>query len=256
MPVSRNRPRPTRRVAGFTLIELLVVIAIIAVLIGLLLPAVQKVREAASRAHCANNLKQMSLALHSYVDTHKAFPPTRTTGTVQSAPWFPYQHSWTASILPYIEQQTVFQAYQYEANWSDPENYPAIQLQLSIFNCPSVPVGEREDSTITAKPACGDYSTLNAIKDFVGINCFGLLRIESKDDARLVGALVLVRDHRTRITDISDETSNTIMVAEDAGRPGAYAEGGIDATVNRLTQQGRWVAPREAYPMPETPRRP
>jgi prepilin-type processing-associated H-X9-DG protein len=223
------------------LIELLVVIAIIAVLIGLLLPAVQKVREAAARATCANNLKQIGLALHSYVDTNKAFPPGRTTGSVEGAPWYPYQHSWSAAILPYIEQQNVFQAYKYGADWNDPQNYTAIQTQLAIFNCPSVPAGEREDTTITAKPACGDYSTLNAIKDFVGINCFGLLRIESKDDPRLIGALV--RDHRTRITDIQDGTSNTIMVAEDAGRPGAFALGGVVETVNPVLQQGGWADP-------------
>jgi prepilin-type N-terminal cleavage/methylation domain-containing protein len=234
-------PQRDKRALGFTLIELLVVIAIIAILIGLLLPAVQKVREAAARAQCANNLKQIGLAVHSYENVHRSFPPSRTTGMVEGAPWYPYHHSWTAAILPHIEQQSVFQAYDYEADWSDPRNFPAIQSQVAIFNCPSVPDGERQDTTITPNPACGDYSTINAIKDFVGINCFGLLHIESKDDPRLIGALV--RDHRTRMVDITDGTSNTILVAEDAGRPGAYAQGGVVATVMPVVQQGGWADP-------------
>jgi len=238
--MSKRRLR-ARRQAGFTLIELLVVIAIIAILIGLLLPAVQKVREAASRAQCANNLKQIGLALHNYENINNGFPPSRTTGTVAGAPWYPYQHAWSAAILPDLEQDNVFKAYNYNANWNDPANYVAVQSQVAVFNCPSVPIGERQDTTITANPSCGDYSPINAIKDFVGINCFGLLRLTDKDDPRLIGALV--RDHRTRIIDIQDGTSSTIMIAEDAGRPQAYAAGGIVATVMPVIQQGGWADP-------------
>jgi prepilin-type N-terminal cleavage/methylation domain-containing protein/prepilin-type processing-associated H-X9-DG protein len=235
----KNQASPPR--PGFTLIELLVVIAIIAILIGLLLPAVQKVRAAADRATCANNLKQIGLALHSYENAYKAFPPGRTTGTAAGAPWSPYTHSWTAAILPYIEQQDVFKLYNYQANWDDTKNFDAIRVQIAIFNCPSTPKGMRQDTTITPTPACGDYSTISAIKSFVGINCFGLLRLEDADDPRLVGALI--RDRRTRITDILDGTSNTIMVAEDAGRPDAYAAGAVIATVMPVMKEGGWADP-------------
>src|SRR5437870_5677449 len=88
---------------AFTLIELLVVIAIIAVLIALLVPAVQKVREAAARTQCINNLKQLALAMHNYENTFKAFPPGRTTVSPE--------HSWSAFMLPYIEQDNVFKIY-------------------------------------------------------------------------------------------------------------------------------------------------
>jgi prepilin-type N-terminal cleavage/methylation domain-containing protein/prepilin-type processing-associated H-X9-DG protein len=209
-----------RRRYGFTLIELLVVIAIIAILIALLIPAVQKVREAAARTQCINNLKQLALAMHNYEGTFNSFPPGRTTVSPE--------HSWTAFMLPYLEQDNVFKIYDIHKDWDDPENYPAIQTQLSVFNCPSVPVGLRTDDTIVANPACGDYSTISAIHPFVSINCFpgnGITKVSPDNSLSLLGALV--KDQKTRIEDIQDGTSNTIMVAEDAGRSPLYVQGQV-----------------------------
>src|SRR5215208_4671799 len=100
-----SRPVPHKK--GFTLIELLVVIAIIAILIGLLLPAVQKVREAASRIKCANNLKQIGLALHNYMDTNNSLPPNGNYVWNGSAVTTTNAWSGMSRILPYIEQENL-----------------------------------------------------------------------------------------------------------------------------------------------------
>jgi prepilin-type N-terminal cleavage/methylation domain-containing protein len=119
---------------AFTLIELLVVIAIIAILIGLLLPAVQKVREAAARMQCSNNLKQMALACHNYHDTSGNFPPGSVSGPCCGS--LSYM-TWTVAILPYIEQDNLFKQYNQTLPNEDASNAFVRTQIVKTYLCPS-----------------------------------------------------------------------------------------------------------------------
>ena len=196
--------RSSRR-TGFSLIELLVVIAIIAILISLLLPALQKVREAASRTGCVNNLKQMAMACHQYHNTFKKFPSGNTSF---GAPY--YCWSWQAMILPYIDQDSVFQqalaaannngAYPYEP--ANPN--PALAVRIELYNCPS-------DSRPMA-PTDIDGFTI-AFTSYLGVS--GLSADEAPPDPDPTSRDgIFYFSSLVRIMDVLDGTSNTLLIGE------------------------------------------
>jgi prepilin-type N-terminal cleavage/methylation domain-containing protein len=230
--------RSARRRSAFTLIELLVVIAIIAILIALLVPAVQKVREAASITQCRNNLKQMGLAFHNHHDVHHAFPSggitysdnQRTMIGDQPAVWDKQSWGWGFQILPYIEQEVL---------WSLPAGQPnddiVAKTILPIFTCPSV-ASPRIYTYAQGAPAGGtpframnDYCANGGSNGHAGSDASG----NNTYDGPLVGSQAS-SGHKRFIAQITDGTSNTLLAGEK------YLIGSLIGTSSCNNDQG-WV---------------
>ena len=203
--VHRTRSRP-----AFTLIELLVVIAIIAILIGLLLPAVQKVREAASRLRCSNNLKQIGLAIHGYNDSHKFLPYSRLDT----------RETWALMILPYLEQQALY------GNWNLTQEYytqsaAARLTPVATYLCPSRRSGStaslsgdvhQTNGGASVPGILGDYAACagdhNGIADYyAGMN-------STTTEANAANGAFIYKGGNVRIASITDGASNTLFVGE------------------------------------------
>jgi prepilin-type N-terminal cleavage/methylation domain-containing protein/prepilin-type processing-associated H-X9-DG protein len=153
-----------RRVRAFTLVEILVVIAILAVLIGLLLPAVQRVREAGARSACGNNLRQLAIALQNYHAAHGCFPPGMISSIDNTCD---AEASGFTLLLPHLEQTNVFDQYHFDVPWFDTANYTAVGLEVTIFFCPAnrkggtidlAPIALQWNCPLPPKAGCVDYA--------------------------------------------------------------------------------------------------
>ncbi|MFO0906442.1 MAG: DUF1559 domain-containing protein [Pirellulales bacterium] len=189
-----RRPRPVRPLsAGFTLVELLVVIAIIGILVSLLLPAVQAAREAARRMSCTNNLRQIALATQNYHDVYNYLPPASTSPANTGSSAF-------AAILPFMEQNNLYQLYDFSRGNSDPVNTAVVSQRIPAFLCPSaaflriVPAGACD-----AYRAPGTYAFSTGSGDPWAANN---------------GAIATAYTPQTNFASILDGTSNTLLAGE------------------------------------------
>jgi len=214
--------KPLRLKPGFTLIELLVVIAIIAVLIGLLLPAVQRVREAASRLRCKNNMKQIGLALHNHHDRAGQFPPGYTSSAPNSdaGPGW----GWAAHLLPDLEQDNLYRLIDFTQPITASGNHATVrQANVSFLRCPSDPRQE------PIQPA--DFINNGGLTTPLGrsnyVACYGNTPFLNESPAVLTTHLTIdgisgrgmfYRNSRTRIADVTDGLSNTLAVGEKSAK--------------------------------------
>ena len=207
--MQRHKDRTPNR-CGFTLIELLVVIAIIAILIGLLLPAVQKVREAAARMSCTNNLKQIGLAMHNYHDANQSFPAgyvsafDSSNGNDTGPGW-----GWAAYILPYVEQNGLSNAIRFDQPIEAPVNSSVRVMPIKSYLCPS----DDAPPTFAAQQFDSSGNPIATICQVASANYIGVFGIS---EPGVDGDGLFFRNSNVGFKDITDGTSQTLMVGERA----------------------------------------
>lgn len=236
-----TRRKPRQR--AFTLIELLVVIAIIGVMVGLLLPAVQAAREATRRMSCSNNMRQIGLAAQNYHASFKQFPRQAVPGR---------GHTWATAMLPYYERGAVLRKYDFKYSWNHVKNRDSIKSKIEALLCPSSPKGDYLDEVQTnVWTATTDYVPHGAIS--AGIMNAGIVR-RRKDPSGLIVRKI------TRIRDVLDGVSNTLMLVECSGRPEYWVLGRLGPRINNngcgnlnvtngRAKGGGWADPQNFIPM-------
>jgi prepilin-type processing-associated H-X9-DG protein len=214
---------------------LLVVIAIIGILVALLVPAVQKVREAANRASCTDHLHNIGLALHNFESNQGRFPPGNVLGPLPAlGVTTKVNHGCWPFLMPYLEQQSIANRYNVCLDWSDPANQALVLTQLTILQCPSAEPNRIGGGVVTepGEGACTDYAPMGSI-------------IPTLANMHLIDAVgdysgPMPSNFMARFADITDGASNTLMIAEQAGRPKLFRQG--KEVPGRTVAGGPWAS--------------
>ena len=244
----KDRRLPAHR-GAFTLIELLVVITIIAILVGMLMPAVQAAREAARRSQCANNLKQIGLAMHNFENAYKGLPPRRYgpswTPTVTNKGYC----GWGAVILPYLELKNVARLYDPTCNFYDPTNAEAVLKPIAVYSCPAtqpnrtMTLCDSGGNTVSGGTWTGVGGAVTSGTGGIAGDYFGPNSVSAwwfsdaaTNTAYSQNTETAMADNRFKaFAEITDGLSCTLLITEQAGRPNWYIKGAMQLTTTSAT---------------------
>jgi len=256
---------------GFTLVELLVVLAVIGILLALLLPAVQTARVTARRMQCANNLKQIGLAIHNYEQLYKVLPPAKTFNDNNSAK---RNHNILTFLLPYLEQPQVYERFDFSKHWSNQANYGAVRNTISTFLCPDTEKSPRDymDKDVARQVYPSDYAAAPIIDGATRNDLFqaGLITARAPPNGRgLQGDDTQHRYYRSMIVPwndclsptgslwggpitfagVTDGLSNSWMFFECAGRPKLYYNNRLSKEIvaEKIVEGAAWADDKSEF---------
>lgn len=225
--------------AAFTLVELLVVVAITGILISLLLPAIQSAREAARRMQCSNNMKQLGLAIDGYRNSKGRYPPAYVDK--------PVEHNLISFLLPFLEQQAIYDQIDFNEDWDKPPNEEATRVDLEMTVCPTAP--DRAGKWVSDYAVCVNIGKSAA---YVLVNAGHIHpRPPTLDEngEEVDPYLSILQEDGSSPREVTDGLSNTFMLFEDAGRPLEYVDGQL--IDGEDVNGARWASRKQEFQLKE-----